>query len=974
MFFKNKLSETVRSSKGTLAAFAAVAALTLGGCSTKNDTPSVRPDSALASKESPESLARQESVFSRIGSWIGDKVESLTSDKNDSSAAKIAEAMDRSKEYTSNLEQPESPLDSLDATEESVEYIHKDICEQVDNIMIDSIDTATQAPDLTAFIKKHTELRKVEQAKLSEKMVYSTLSDIKRRNMSGISHPDELQAEYNEEQQEKGKEISAANPVYTVVSGDTLSFIAEKYRAETGLSISYYDIIQANKLTSNIIFPGDQFIIPVNEKQNLAEPFAYDGSMDSYVKEDFKATIDAIDTYNQLNPETPVTKELAIMDAFDAIPENFFGSVKETLEKERKIEIGHPGGKDLVELAQVLAHYDYLDQDPSFYGENSFDEALQTAVKLYQKLHRLNADGVVGFQQTYPSMYKNYIMEASSEFPENLSQEEFVTYTYLVINEYSKRTSKPMMGTYGQYTLKELAETIYTKSKEGNKNPLAMLALIKNESSFNPTLVSHVGAVGLLQLMPDTAKEVGLTLEERRDSKKNIEAGITYFTKNLTSHLDWSVRQYKKVQKTDFLTDSIQARINAYNGGAGSTAKWGAKKYFGKMVFRQFPKKSEPRGLVRKTTNTFVHTYKGTEQYLAANNIDRSAPHLQSQDVLLAQADITPEKLEAQVSIESDIVASNNENYSRQAPIVEEQKTSNAILVSQNNIPVEGEQGEVKQEPVEVAVSSQSIDPVDQSTVSNNPEFDTPVEKVAVATLDSNTQQEVQLTEKQQQTKLALEEMIGVSGIDYKEMKHLAVLNKKIRSNKGLWTQEAMTLADEEMVDMDTRITGFMTELQLMKQKYEADTVQHEELQSSILKYTQLDLSYGTEKRQIIEEKKNLQLSFQSGESMDEDIYAEDIMVLDQKLLFLEEEQSGFREASSQLQDKKIALGQDLALQRQSISIKRKDMMALMTEKQDFITEKESFVNNYIAAQKKSVKQEIYAYIDSLKNKYKQTA
>ncbi|NIP31228.1 MAG: transglycosylase SLT domain-containing protein, partial [Candidatus Dadabacteria bacterium] len=50
-----------------------------------------------------------------------------------------------------------------------------------------------------------------------------------------------------------------------------------------------------------------------------------------------------------------------------------------------------------------------------------------------------------------------------------------------------------------------LAELINKECKRYNLNPYLVLAIIKVESSFNPMAVSPKGAVGLMQVMPETA-------------------------------------------------------------------------------------------------------------------------------------------------------------------------------------------------------------------------------------------------------------------------------------------------------------------------------------------------------------------------------------------------------------------------------------------------------------------------------------
>jgi soluble lytic murein transglycosylase-like protein len=54
-----------------------------------------------------------------------------------------------------------------------------------------------------------------------------------------------------------------------------------------------------------------------------------------------------------------------------------------------------------------------------------------------------------------------------------------------------------------------------------------IMAIIYAESRYDPTAVSHRGARGLMQLMPRTAKSLGVA--DILDPAQNVEAGVRYF-------------------------------------------------------------------------------------------------------------------------------------------------------------------------------------------------------------------------------------------------------------------------------------------------------------------------------------------------------------------------------------------------------------------------------------------------------------
>jgi len=71
-----------------------------------------------------------------------------------------------------------------------------------------------------------------------------------------------------------------------------------------------------------------------------------------------------------------------------------------------------------------------------------------------------------------------------------------------------------------------MAETIFAESKKANIDARLVTALICKESTFNSKAVSASGALGLGQLLPQTAKEVGVN--DPFDPTQNIKGTVEY--------------------------------------------------------------------------------------------------------------------------------------------------------------------------------------------------------------------------------------------------------------------------------------------------------------------------------------------------------------------------------------------------------------------------------------------------------------
>ena len=115
---------------------------------------------------------------------------------------------------------------------------------------------------------------------------------------------------------------------------------------------------------------------------------------------------------------------------------------------------------------------------------------------------------------------------------------------------------------YG-YALYPLAfqQPVTQWSQTRNLNTLLVLALIRQESRFQPKIRSSADAVGLMQVIPPTAEfisgELGLKAYDLEDVEDNIKLGTWYF--------DYTHRNYN---------DNSMLAIASYNAGPGKVAEW----------------------------------------------------------------------------------------------------------------------------------------------------------------------------------------------------------------------------------------------------------------------------------------------------------------------------------------------------------------------------------------------------------------
>jgi hypothetical protein len=117
-------------------------------------------------------------------------------------------------------------------------------------------------------------------------------------------------------------------------------------------------------------------------------------------------------------------------------------------------------------------------------------------------------------------------------------------------------------------------------SREQGLDPRLVHALVKVESDFDPQAVSRRGALGLMQLMPETARR--LDVSDPFDPEENVRAGVRELARLI-----------------DRFAGDLPRALAAYNAGEGAVAS-----------YRGVPPYRETRGYVSRIMTLYTgHPY-----------------------------------------------------------------------------------------------------------------------------------------------------------------------------------------------------------------------------------------------------------------------------------------------------------------------------------------------------------------------------
>ena len=144
---------------------------------------------------------------------------------------------------------------------------------------------------------------------------------------------------------------------------------------------------------------------------------------------------------------------------------------------------------------------------------------------------------------------------ARGDIYQSLEPDGTLSFTDVPTDSRFRKVAPGLTGISPRAPVKNLDRTIARHSLRHQLHPALLAAIIKAESDFDPTAVSKAGAVGLMQLMPQTARK--LNVRDIYDPDENIGGGARLMRSLL-----------------DRFNGNLPLALAAYNAGADRVERY----------------------------------------------------------------------------------------------------------------------------------------------------------------------------------------------------------------------------------------------------------------------------------------------------------------------------------------------------------------------------------------------------------------
>jgi len=175
------------------------------------------------------------------------------------------------------------------------------------------------------------------------------------------------------------------------------------------------------------------------------------------------------------------------------------------------------------------------------------------------------------------------------------------------VNTYLDGAGNSHQSLNRSFSQQDIDTAIDEAAARHHVDPSLVRSVVKVESNFNPNAVSRKGAMGLMQLMPSTARS--LNVSNPFDPAQNVDAGVRHLRKLLDNY-----------------GGNVQLSLAAYNAGAGAVARSAGVPHF-----------RETQNYVRRITSLYNGGEPGTS--LMGNSSLASSMERASQEPVRVQRD-----------------------------------------------------------------------------------------------------------------------------------------------------------------------------------------------------------------------------------------------------------------------------------------------------------------------------------------------
>lgn len=164
-------------------------------------------------------------------------------------------------------------------------------------------------------------------------------------------------------------------------------------------------------------------------------------------------------------------------------------------------------------------------------------------------IKRFDSDGIIHFRNVRPSL-SNHIVKSGLNRYSYRTGSSYPTIFHSFGNGYYPRSYGASSANKSRFS-----SVIADAASRHQVDERLVHAVIQTESAYNPSAVSRAGAVGLMQLMPETARRYGVV--NRNDPVQNVNGGTKYLRDLL-----------------DMFNYNLGLAVAAYNAGENAVMRY----------------------------------------------------------------------------------------------------------------------------------------------------------------------------------------------------------------------------------------------------------------------------------------------------------------------------------------------------------------------------------------------------------------